>query len=59
LIFGVFRKNRLIYAVNFDRDNNLIVEAKGFANSKVADNDMKIINEFFEENFFMKNNYAN
>lgn len=51
LIFGVFRKNRLIYAVNFDRDNNIIVEAKGFANSKVADNDMKIINEFFDKIF--------
>ena len=51
LIFGVFKGNKLIYAVNFDKEKKHIVEAKGFANSNICKNDMKKIEKFFELNF--------
>ncbi len=49
LIFGIFKENKLTYAVNFDKEKKYIVEAKGFANSLVPVNDMNKINQFFKE----------
>jgi len=51
LIFGVFKGNKLIYAINFDKERKYIIEAKGFANSNIFKNDMKKIEKFFEFNF--------
>ena len=56
LIFGVFKGNELTYAVNLDKKKKFIVEAKGFANSLVPDEDMEKI-EGFVEGFTKFNEY--
>ncbi|WP_175403762.1 PcfJ domain-containing protein [Caminibacter mediatlanticus] len=47
LIFGIFINNKIKYAVNFDKNQKEIIEAKGFANSEIPKNDFLIIKEFF------------
>ena len=49
LIFGVFQKGELKYAVNFDTQKKFIVEAKGFANSNINEKDYNVIESFFEK----------
>lgn len=51
LIFGIFKGEKLTYAVKFDKEKKYIVEAKGFANSDVCNVDMDKIEKFFELNF--------
>ena len=49
LVFGVFRGCQLIYAVNFDMNKKIIIEAKGFTNTAVPEGDMQKIKKFFKE----------
>ena len=44
----MFKGNKLIYAVNVDKEKKFIVEAKGFANSLIPNEDMEKIEEFFK-----------
>jgi len=46
LIFGVYKKNRLKYAIELDKINKKLIQARGFANSRVNSEDYKIIVDF-------------
>ena len=51
LIFGVFRGDKLKYAINYDRLTKSIKEAKGFANAAVEPEVMEKFERFFASKF--------
>jgi len=46
LIFGVYKENRLKYAIELDKTSKKLIQARGFANSRVNNEDYKIIVDF-------------
>lgn len=54
LIFGVYKENKLKYAVEFDLISEKLVQVSGFANSRIESEDYKIIVDFIYK--FKKNN---
>ena len=46
LIFGVYKKNRLKYAIELDKTSKKLIQARGFANSRVNNEDYKAIVDF-------------
>ena len=46
LIFGVYKENRLKYAIELDKTSKKLIQAKGFANLRVNNEDYKIIVDF-------------
>ncbi|GAB6074751.1 PcfJ domain-containing protein [Nautilia lithotrophica] len=49
LIFGVYEENRLKYAIELDITSKKLIQARGFANSRVNNKDYKVIVDFVNE----------
>ena len=46
LIFGVYKENRLKYAIELDKTSKKLIQARRFANSRLNNEDYKIIVDF-------------
>ena len=49
LIFGVYKENNLKYAIELDKNSKELIQARGFANSKINSEDYKVIVDFVNE----------